>query len=77
MFGILLVPTQCCDLFGYIVDSRAGSVALGNDVAQAHIQPNGVVELFQQFGLGPPLKGRAHHVGLRTQQPDIYHACQG
>ena len=47
MLGILLVPTQCCDMFGHIVDSRAGSVSLGNDVAQAHIQQNGVVELFQ------------------------------
>jgi hypothetical protein len=47
MLGVLLVSTQRGDLFGNIIDSRAGSVAFGNDVTQAHIQPNGVVELFQ------------------------------
>ena len=58
--------TQRTYLFREAIHLLAQGIALERDVAQAGIEFNGVLKLFQQVGLATAGKGRPHHSRVIT-----------
>jgi hypothetical protein len=71
--GVVFGATQFGNLLRQFVHSCTGSITLGRDVTQPHIESQRMVGLLERIWFGAARKGCTHHVRLRTQQPDINH----